>query len=75
MSSFPFRHVISGSLTFALLGRYVTRSTARRLRNAQAGTKFNIDWSFLASIGAQECGNGSCAGTNSAGCAGPMQIA
>jgi hypothetical protein len=41
----------------------------------QAGTKFNIDWSFLASIGAQECGNGSCAGTNSAGCAGPMQIA
>jgi len=41
----------------------------------QAGTKFNIDWSFLASIGAQECGNGSCAGTNSSGCAGPMQIA
>ena len=41
----------------------------------QAGAKFNIDWSFLASIGAQECNNGSCAGTNSSGCAGPMQIA
>jgi cell wall-associated NlpC family hydrolase len=41
----------------------------------QAGTRFDIDWSFLASIGAQECGNGECAATNSAGCAGPMQIA
>lgn len=41
----------------------------------QAGTRFDIDWSFLASIGAQECGNGACAGTNSSGCAGPMQIA
>jgi hypothetical protein len=41
----------------------------------QAGAKFDIDWSFLASIGAQECGNGECAGVNSAGCAGPMQIA
>jgi hypothetical protein len=41
----------------------------------QAGSKFDIDWSFLASIGAQECGNGECAGTNSSGCAGPMQIA
>jgi CHAP domain len=41
----------------------------------QAGAKFNIDWSFLASIGAQECANGACAGTNSSGCAGPMQIA
>jgi hypothetical protein len=41
----------------------------------QAGRRFDIDWSFLASIGAQECANGSCAGTNSSGCAGPMQIA
>jgi hypothetical protein len=41
----------------------------------QAGSQFNIDWSFLASIGAQECSNGDCAGTNSSGCAGPMQIA
>jgi hypothetical protein len=48
----------------------------QRLRIYQeAGTKYDIDWSFLASIGAQECGNGACAGTNSAGCAGPMQIA
>ncbi len=37
----------------------------------QAGTRFDIDWSFLASIGAQECGNGDCAGTNSSGCAWP----
>lgn len=41
----------------------------------QAGAKFNIDWSFLGSIGAQECNNGNCRGTNEAGCAGPMQIA
>jgi hypothetical protein len=41
----------------------------------QAARKFGIDWSFLASIGAQECDNGECAGTNSSGCAGPMQIA
>jgi cell wall-associated NlpC family hydrolase len=41
----------------------------------RAGDRFDIDWSFLASIGAQECGNGECAATNSSGCAGPMQIA
>lgn len=41
----------------------------------QAGRRYDIDWSFLASIGAQECNNGTCAGTNEAGCAGPMQIA
>ena len=41
----------------------------------QAGERFDIDWSFLASIGAQECGNGECAGVNGSGCAGPMQIA
>jgi hypothetical protein len=40
-----------------------------------AGSRLDIDWSFLASIGAQECGNGKCAGVNPAGCAGPMQIA
>jgi hypothetical protein len=40
-----------------------------------AGRRFDIDWSFLASIGAQECGNGECAGNNGSGCAGPMQIA
>jgi CHAP domain len=47
----------------------------RLLLYEQAGRRFDIDWSFLASIGAQECDNGSCAGVNSAGCAGPMQIA
>lgn len=42
----------------------------------RAGRRFDIDWSFLASIGTQECGsNGQCAGVNSSGCAGPMQIA
>jgi hypothetical protein len=41
----------------------------------QAAARFDLDWSFLASIGAQECSSGECAGTNSSGCAGPMQIA
>jgi hypothetical protein len=40
-----------------------------------AGRRFDIDWAFLASIGAQECHHGSCAGDNGSGCAGPMQIA
>jgi hypothetical protein len=40
-----------------------------------AGTRFDIDWSFLASIGTQECASGNCMGVNSSGCAGPMQIA
>jgi len=40
-----------------------------------AGRRFDIDWSFLASIAEQECSSGDCAGVNSAGCAGPMQIA
>jgi hypothetical protein len=39
-----------------------------------AGRRFRIDWAFLASIGAQECGHGACRGVNSSGCAGPMQI-
>jgi hypothetical protein len=41
----------------------------------EAGRAINIDWSFLASIGTQECGSGNCSGVNSSGCAGPMQIA
>jgi hypothetical protein len=41
----------------------------------QAGARFNLNWAFLASIGTQECGSGECDGANSAGCAGPMQIA
>ncbi len=40
-----------------------------------AGRRFDIDWTFLASIGAQECGSGTCPGDNGSGCAGPMQIA
>ena len=30
---------------------------------SRPGRRFDIDWSFLASIGAQECGNGDCAGS------------
>ena len=44
----------------------------------QAGRRHNIDWAFLASIGAQECDHGRCAGAkqiNASGCGGPMQIA
>lgn len=40
-----------------------------------AGRRVGIDWTFLASIGAQECDHGSCTGDNGSGCAGPMQIA
>ncbi len=43
----------------------------------QAGQKYNIDWAFLASIGAQECNHGRCATVNevnSSGCVGPMQL-
>jgi hypothetical protein len=47
----------------------------RRLRlYQQAGRRYDIDWAFLASIGAQECNHGVCAGDNGSGCAGPMQI-
>jgi hypothetical protein len=44
----------------------------------RAGTRHDIDWAFLASIGAQECDHGRCAGANQinpSGCGGPMQIA
>jgi hypothetical protein len=40
----------------------------------RAGRRFSIDWTFLASIGAQECNHDGCRGPNSSGCAGPMQI-
>lgn len=47
-----------------------------RLRIYQAaGRKINIDWTFLASIGTQECGQGACHEVSASGCAGPMQIA
>ena len=49
---------------------------AARLRLYQAaGRRFDLEWTFLAAIGAQECHHGSCAGDNGSGCAGPMQIA
>ena len=44
----------------------------------QAGRRQNIDWAFLASIGAQECDHGRRTGArqiNPSGCGGPMQIA
>jgi len=46
-----------------------------RLRIYQeAGKRFRVDWTFLASLGYQECGHGTCAEVNSSGCGGPMQI-
>jgi CHAP domain len=47
----------------------------KRLRiYQQAGQRFDVDWAFLASIGYQECGHGTCAEVNTSGCGGPMQI-
>ncbi|HEU4904585.1 MAG TPA: hypothetical protein VFT19_00500, partial [Solirubrobacterales bacterium] len=46
-----------------------------RLRIYQrAGQRFDVEWAFLASIGFQECGHGSCAQVYPSGCGGPMQI-
>lgn len=42
-----------------------------------AGQRYDIDWAFLASIGAQECDHGRCPGVNDvngSGCVGPMQL-
>lgn len=48
----------------------------RRLALYQAaGRRFDIDWTFVASIGTQECGTGTCAQVYPSGCGGPMQIA
>lgn len=41
----------------------------------QAGKRFDVDWTVLASIGTQECGSGLCAHVYPSGCGGPMQIA
>ncbi len=63
------------------LAQPATRAAAREIPPRRlalyraAGRRFDIDWSFLASIGTQECGSGDCAGDNGSGCAGPMQIA
>lgn len=40
-----------------------------------AAKRFDVDWTFLASIGYQECGNGACREINASGCGGAMQIA
>ena len=49
---------------------------AERLRlYQQAGERFDVEWTFLASIGYQECGHGACAHVYPSGCGGPMQIA
>ncbi len=57
-------------------GRAAPRSPPSRLvLYRAAGRRFDLDWAFLAAIGAQECRHGSCAGDNGSGCAGPMQIA
>jgi hypothetical protein len=49
--------------------------TTRLRLYREAARRFDLDWAFLASIGAQECHHGACAGDNGSGCAGPMQIA
>jgi hypothetical protein len=48
---------------------------ARLVIYQRAGRRFRIDWTFLASMGAQECDHGACRGDNGSGCGGPMQIA
>jgi hypothetical protein len=49
---------------------------AARLRIYEAaGTRFDISWPFLASIGVQECGTDGHCGLASSGCAGVMEIA
>lgn len=54
----------------------VEEISPKRLRIYQeAGRQIDIDWTFLASIGTQECGQGACHEVNASGCAGPMQIA
>jgi hypothetical protein len=48
---------------------------ARLALYRRAGGRFDLDWAFLAAIGAQECSHGRCRGVNASGCGGPMQIA
>jgi hypothetical protein len=73
----PGSETASASTTGPTPSAYALQSISPgRLRLYEAaGSKFDIDWSFLASIAMQECSSGDCAGVNSAGCAGPMQIA
>lgn len=49
--------------------------TARLPLYRKAAKRYRIDWAFLASIGTQECGVGTCGHVYPSGCGGPMQIA
>lgn len=54
----------------------VKQIPAERLKlYRQAGQRFDVEWTVLASIGYQECGIGTCAHVYPSGCGGPMQIA
>jgi CHAP domain len=68
-----------GSVAFAAgpADRAVRRDFSKqRIAILQAaGRRFDIDWTFLASIAFQECGSGGCVGAGPSGCAGPMAIA
>src|SRR5436305_8238603 len=63
------------------LGVPATRAAKREIPPArlplyrQAGKRFDVDWTFLAAIGTQECATGTCPGDSGSGCGGPMQIA
>jgi hypothetical protein len=53
----------------------VSEIPPKRLRiYEEASQRFDVSWPFLASIGYQECGHGSCAHVYPSGCGGPMQI-
>jgi hypothetical protein len=71
---------LAGASASAATGPAPSRSARADIPRARlaiyraAGARFHLDWTFLASIGAQECSHGSCAGDNGSGCAGPMQI-
>jgi hypothetical protein len=41
----------------------------------EAGKRYEVNWTFLASIGTQECSTGTCGHVYPSGCGGPMQIA
>ena len=57
-------------------GKAAQEIPASRLRwFVAAGRRFDVSWSFLASIGVQECGTDGHCGVASSGCAGVMEIA
>jgi len=65
----------------AVAGPAPSRAALREIPAARlhiyqaAGRRFDVEWAFLASIGYQECGVGTCAHVYPSGCGGPMQIA